>query len=289
MKLSVSAVSIGIFAGIGVVAALVAPAHAHFRLIAPAPATAQNNLGDPQKVPGCGGGALNNVVTPVKAGDSITVRWAETIYHPGHYRISLAKTQAEFQAPTVTGANCGQAAIMSPPAMPVLADGVNVKTTSTNLMFETSVKIPENFTCDKCFLQVVQFMSAHSEPCFYYHCAQLSVTAADSGPSDGGVRDAGARPDAVVRDGARGPDTRPPGTGGTAGAGGSGGSAGTGAAPAGGGRGGSGGAPPAAAPPSGGDEAGGFCSIGGGEQRPVFALALIALAGAFLWRTRRRR
>ena len=57
----------------------------------------------------------------------LKVSWRETVYHPGHYRISLSANTADFVDPVVTGANCGSAAIQNPPVMPVLADGVNVK------------------------------------------------------------------------------------------------------------------------------------------------------------------
>jgi hypothetical protein len=32
-------------------------------------------------------------------------------------------------------------------------------------------------TCDHCTLQVIEFMSQHGAPCFYHHCADISIKA----------------------------------------------------------------------------------------------------------------
>ena len=129
MKFSVSTVSALVACGAFAFLGLASPARAHFNLMSPPANAAQNNTGDPQKAPPCGGGATNNVVTTVKAGEMLRVAWRETVYHPGHYRIPLSANTADFVDPVVMGANCGRAAIQNPPVMPVLADGVNVKST----------------------------------------------------------------------------------------------------------------------------------------------------------------
>ncbi|MBV1857064.1 MAG: SYNERG-CTERM sorting domain-containing protein, partial [Nannocystaceae bacterium] len=40
------------------------------------------------------------------------------------------------------------------------------------------VTLPDDVACDNCTLQVVQYMSSHGAPCFYYHCATISISAA---------------------------------------------------------------------------------------------------------------
>jgi hypothetical protein len=66
------------------------------------------------------------------------------------------------------------------------------------------VTLPSNVTCEKCTLQVIEFMSDHplNNPggCFYHHCADIAI-GVDAGtpPDDGGVSsgdDGGAGDDA---------------------------------------------------------------------------------------------
>ncbi len=171
-------------------------APAHFRLEAPAAKYAQNGQGDPQKTPPCGGGTTpTGMVTAVQSGDTLTITIDETIFHPGHYRISIAQDESGLPPePTVMGANCGSAEIDPAPALPVLADGVFVHTDNFSGPQTFELPIPADFTCDNCVLQVLEFMSAHSEPCFYYHCATVTVqsepvmstaSSASAGPSSG--------------------------------------------------------------------------------------------------------
>src|SRR3954469_16661850 len=80
-----------LFAGVGVFAPL---ASAHFKLLEPPSWIQENNLGDPQKLGPCGGTSANageqtKVVTKVQGGQKLHLKWTETVYHPGHYRISL--------------------------------------------------------------------------------------------------------------------------------------------------------------------------------------------------------
>ena len=280
---------------------LSAAAEAHIRMEYPTPRHGGNN--PPLKASPCGvANEAKPTATPSAAntfrpGQTIMIRFTETIGHPGHFRVALVPSGQTFPEPT------SFTDIKNPVVAPILLDGALAHTdSSSGVARQLMVTLP-NMTCTNCTLQLIQMMTdkppfSASPPAgngndIYYECADIALLdqggACDGGVRDGGARD-GRRPDAGARDG-RAPDTRPAGTGGSAGTGGAGGSGGTGgAAPSGtGGRGGTGGSPPAAAPPSGGDEAGGFCSIGGGEQRPVFALAFIALVGAFLWRNRRRR
>ena len=178
---------------------LVAPgaARAHFVLQAPEASYQQDFLGDPQKAPPCGddGGAVaTNMVTALKAGDILTITIDETIFHPGHYRVALAVGDVSElpEEPPVTPNNtpCGTAPIMDPPVFPVLADGALVHTEPFAGPQSFEIEVPDGVSCDKCTLQVIQFMSNHglNDPggCFYHHCATVSIEPSGGSTSSGG-------------------------------------------------------------------------------------------------------
>ncbi|HVK87274.1 MAG TPA: SCE4755 family polysaccharide monooxygenase-like protein [Kofleriaceae bacterium] len=171
-----------------------APAAAHFKLVAPAATLEQEPLGDPQKDPPCGGvGTATNAVTTVRTGSTLTITISETIFHPGHYRVALAQTEAELPPPpTVTGAQCGMAAIDPNPALPVLADGKLVHTSAFSGQQSFDVQLPAGMECENCVLQVLEFMSNHAAPCFYHHCATVTISNDAPLPPDAGT---GATPD----------------------------------------------------------------------------------------------
>ena len=82
---------------VAAVAVAVAPAvNAHFKLLEPAAWLAQDDRGDPQKLFPCGGtlgdpGEPTEAVTAVTGGSKLKIVVNETIFHAGHYRISLAR------------------------------------------------------------------------------------------------------------------------------------------------------------------------------------------------------
>ncbi|HET9955442.1 MAG TPA: SCE4755 family polysaccharide monooxygenase-like protein [Polyangiaceae bacterium] len=185
----------------------VAPAGAHFKLEAPDAWAEQDNLGNPQKAGPCGerdSGTTDtakptNKVTAYKAGDTITIKLTETVPHPGHYRVALAKTRAELPPdPKVTAGStaCGSAEIDMTPEFPVLVDGALQHTQNLSGQQTISVKLPSDFSCENCTLQVIEFMSNHglNNPggCFYHHCANISVSATgDSGTGGAGTGGSG--------------------------------------------------------------------------------------------------
>jgi hypothetical protein len=193
------------FAVISLVLGLLAPpASAHFVLEAPANWLDQDIYGDPQKSPPCGlpdQGSATPVTTVVE-GSTVTIAITETIFHPGHYRVSLAEDQSLLPPnPVVTPGStaCGSAAIDSSPSLPILADGLLVHSSPFGAMQTMEVQLPAGFTCTNCVLQIVEFMSEHPAPCFYYHCANLEIVSEGSGqpdaggtPLDGGASDGGA-------------------------------------------------------------------------------------------------
>jgi hypothetical protein len=177
---------------------------AHFKLLEPASWLMEDDRGDPQKAGPCGGtnadwGKPSFVVSKVTGGQKIHIKLQETIYHPGHYRVSLAvNSPTELpKDPEVTtrdterGPQSVSAKIQDPPQIPVLADGLFVHSTrpAQPQMFETDVQIP-NINCKKCTLQVVQFMAEHGNNnpggYTYHHCADLQITADPKKPLDKG-------------------------------------------------------------------------------------------------------
>lgn len=184
-------------------------ASAHFDLLEPAPSTDSENGG--KGSPPCGPDSSSAVVTPVTGGSSIMVRVNETVPHPGHYRIALAiksrdeldpskgglkepvvKNMAGMVLTPITGpGDSASAEIQNPPVFPVLADGAFAHTSGGG-MFMTSVTLP-NVNCERCTLQVIEFMAKHGPDYFYRHCADLKITADPGKPifDPGGMGGAG--------------------------------------------------------------------------------------------------
>ena len=183
-------------------------ADAHFKLVEPAPWLIEDDRGDPQKAGPCGGsnsnwGTASYVVTEVVGGQLLHLQLQETIYHPGHYRVALAvnsMTELPPDPETRTrdsdrGPWSVSAMIESPPQIPVLADGLFIHDTrptgSRSLAepWETDIRLP-NINCEKCTLQVVQWMNDHAfnNPggFSYHHCAHLQIRADPAKPLDEG-------------------------------------------------------------------------------------------------------
>jgi hypothetical protein len=167
------------------VAGILAPAlaHAHFVLVTPDAWMSQDALGLPEKLGPCGdegGGTPTGTVTAFRPGQTIAVTINEVVTHPGHYRVALAVNHRSELPPepmvTPTESDpCASAAIQSPPTFPILADNVLPHTQAFGAPQTFTVTLPTNVTCTKCTLQVLEFMSSHSAPCFYHHCADISI------------------------------------------------------------------------------------------------------------------
>jgi hypothetical protein len=174
-------------------------AEAHFKLLAPESAIVENALGDPQKAGPCGGtsadaGTPSNIINKVRGGQKLHLKVQETVFHPGHYRVSLAATRAELPADpqsvtrdSARGPQSVSAPIDKEPKAPVLADGLFVHTAKVADAFESDIDIP-NINCAKCTLQVVEFMAEHGlnreGGFFYHHCADVQITADPAKPID---------------------------------------------------------------------------------------------------------
>lgn len=151
----------------------------HIKLTAPESFQVTDQYGNPQKTANCGGsGTASNVVTTVEAGSQLTVTWNETIFHPGHFRLSIGRSASEFITPAVTpdmNSQCGSVPIESTPAYPTIEDGVFVHTTQGgSSTYSKTITVPM-MSCENCVLQLMQFMGRHPAPCFYYQCATLKI------------------------------------------------------------------------------------------------------------------
>jgi hypothetical protein len=175
---------------------------AHFKLLEPASWLVEDNRGDPQKLGPCGGTSANagtpsGVVGAAIGGSKLRIKLQETIYHPGFYRVALAVKSREELPPdpvavtrdTEKGPWSISGAIQSAPQRPVLADGLFLHKARPTEPYETDVQLP-NINCEKCTLQIVQFMEEHGYNkdggYTYHHCADLKITADPAKPVDRG-------------------------------------------------------------------------------------------------------
>lgn len=205
---------------LGAIGALMpSPAYAHYVLQAPASYDAIDpTTGLPEKLGPCGNEdpqMLTNVVTAFQEGQSITITIDEVVFHPGHYRVALAMTPDHMQASfpddpvptpgltnsgTMACANvdmsaCGSVPVEAPPVFPVIADNLFEHCTPFTEPQSATIKLPAGVTCEKCTVQVLEFMSDHGPNvpggCFYHHCADVSISS-QSVHVDGGASDSGA-------------------------------------------------------------------------------------------------
>jgi hypothetical protein len=199
-------------------------ADAHFLLQAP-PQTSNDTVGGKGNPP-CGPDT-NDVTTPTAAqgGHPFMLKIDEFVPHSGFYRVALAlNSRSEIPVDNVvydstgkvlppSGMPMGQsntADYENPAVFPVLADNLFPHTGTGPMTFMGSVMLP-NVNCDRCILQVIEFMHPHpfntSTPgpgggYFYHHCAELKITADPSMPlyppggNDGGAAGAGTPQDA---------------------------------------------------------------------------------------------
>jgi Lytic polysaccharide mono-oxygenase, cellulose-degrading len=189
---------------------------AHIQLTSPTPRYKYSATGIKTGPCGATTGTKNTVGVPthLTAGQSLTVMFTETVFHPGFFRISLNTTGAEtFPAISPTP----QTAVVAP----VLADNILMHTIgSSGVMRMFTVTVPST-TCAKCTLQLTQFMSDNPTS-GYYECADVVIdpVGGAGGSSGGGGRGSGGSTGGGGR-GGRGGTSGTSGTSGSAGTGGS--------------------------------------------------------------------
>jgi len=174
----------------------------------------QDSDGSPQKLGPCGdeddnnngGGGPTGAVTPLVAGQTVSLEWTEVISHTGWFRIALAADRSQFVDPPVQvdrSGNSADAGIEDSPVLPVLADGVYKHTIGGSKTWGPySLTLPAGMTCAKCTIQIIQVMLDHPsnlgnlpdgapnpDGFLYHHCIDVSISASDSGMSGGGGQD----------------------------------------------------------------------------------------------------
>ncbi len=163
-------------------------AFAHIKMTYPPEALVVNDMtGDPQKGGPCSTGTASGRVTTFTAGEKVKVTWKDAMFfHPGHFRISIAENRSKLVTPTpvVTNNDCKSVEVQAAPKLPVVADGLYAGHTTAGT-YEQEITIPD-MPCDKCTLQLTQFMLQHAPDCFYYHCADIKIVAKPGG-TDAGV------------------------------------------------------------------------------------------------------
>ena len=177
---------------------------AHFRLLEPASWIVENERGDPQKAGPCGvdpkgTSTPSGIVSKAVGGSLLHLKVAESVYHPGHYRVALAVNSRNelppdpqtFERYTDKGIYSVWGVIQSPPQIPVIADGLfpHYARPSSPQTYEADIQLP-NINCPKCTLQVIQFMAEHGYNVpggySYHHCAEIQITADPAKPLDKG-------------------------------------------------------------------------------------------------------
>jgi len=190
---------------------LSASAEAHFDLLMPQPADSATDGG--KGPPPCGPEADTNVITSAQGGHPLALALSETVFHVGFYRVALAlNSPSELPADNVVKDKMGNvlaadsialsdtAEYETTPIFPVLADHLFAHDTPDQSQFQSDITLP-NVSCDKCTLQVIEFMSNSNSNLgggyFYHHCANLKITAdpalpAFTPPPNGGASNGGA-------------------------------------------------------------------------------------------------
>jgi hypothetical protein len=126
----------------------------------------------------------------MRGGDMLHIKIREAVYHPGHYRVALAVNSLDELPPdpeTATresprGPLSASAPVDLNPEPPVLADGLFVHAVrpAPGSFHEADIRLP-NINCEKCTLQIIQWMSEHLRNAdgdfSYHHCAALKITA----------------------------------------------------------------------------------------------------------------
>lgn len=145
-------------------ALLAAPAAAHIQLDDPPARTSSQKEGP------CGAADAprGETVATFAPGETITVRWRETINHPAHYRIAFdADGDDDFADPLDFMDFSGNPTVL----LDAIADRNGGE-------YSAEVTLPE-VTCDRCTLQVVQVM--YDKPPYgdgndlYYQCADIAL------------------------------------------------------------------------------------------------------------------
>jgi MYXO-CTERM domain-containing protein len=189
-------------------------AYAHVHLLEPLSRT-DDPLGDPQKEQFCGqaGSTRTTRVTMFHPGDTITVKWVETIAHPGWFRIAFQPNGEVFEIPPPSNGNAVVNGTPQASNFPTEnLTGMTDPTTGTMILQDRiangnlnetrmmQVTLP-NMECTNCTLQMIMVMENNppytndaASNDIYFQCADLTLAkdAPDAGAT--GEVDAGTDP-----------------------------------------------------------------------------------------------
>lgn len=144
-----------------------ATAHAHIALTYPPPRTASQKTG-PCGAPGSARGAN---VTRFAPGETVTIKWDETVDHPGHFRISFDDDGQDFTNPSTPDDAFAQTMVEP------IAD-------KSGGSYTQSITLPTT-PCENCTLQLMQIMTTVVPyNSFYWQCADISIGDASEVPGD---------------------------------------------------------------------------------------------------------
>jgi len=130
----------------------------HARLLFPQP----RNTSDGLKTGPCGNVLRTNTPTVLQPGQTLQVRWEETIDHPGYFLIEYSTDNDQ----TFT----------------LLANVVDNQVGALPHAFSTNVVVP-NITCTACTLRLTQMMTENPAlPRPYFSCADIQIGAAGTPP-----------------------------------------------------------------------------------------------------------
>ncbi len=171
-----------------VLATLAVPsvAAAHITLTDPPPRTTM------EKTRHCGSSTAPRQATPKVAapGSKYTVKWTETIDHPGHFRISFSMNNGtDFVIPpTSTGTTMGMPTVL----VDLIAD-VQGNFPAAGRPYSQEITLP-NVECNNCTLQVIQLMTDKppyttdtASDDIYFQCADFILTNGAPPQPDAGV------------------------------------------------------------------------------------------------------
>jgi MYXO-CTERM domain-containing protein len=175
---------------------LSAAASAHVRLVYPTPryaTPAATNSSNQIKDSPCG--VTNDSrtqdmsrVTELTAGSTITVEFAETVQHPGFFRISFDDDGQDAFVPPPLARTAIQ---MGATTLPVLKDNIP----DTNSASYTAEVVVPNMPCENCTLQLIQVMTnaqTWAEEDIYFTCADIRIVAGNAGAGGMGAGGMGA-------------------------------------------------------------------------------------------------
>ena len=137
---------------------------AHARLTPGSAIVPRNNRDDLKSAP-CGG-APKSAVQTFAPGAEVTLRWEETVEHPGWYEIRISRDGVDFSHRLLRK-----------------DDDQNSRNDLPHT-YEARVTLP-TYECESCVLQFVQVMTDRNPPTNYYSCADVRLSASMP-PSPGG-------------------------------------------------------------------------------------------------------